>query len=180
MNTLWARRVAIAIILAVVALAARAAAQAPKSLALAKELATALDSKKLDAIAAKIPGEEDRYTAVLYFPGVQMLVIAGKYSAPALLDPKIAAKQYRDVYLELSGTVPKESKIFVMDMGAPGLNQKRIDGYFDTWTQGDKQVTFDGTWDAQKISEGDYMKQFTAADGEYSKILSALLTEAKK
>jgi hypothetical protein len=60
------------------------------------------------------------------------------------------------------------------------LNQKKTDGFFDTWSQGNKQVVFDGSWDAQKISEGDYMKQFAAADEEYTKILGALLAEAKK
>jgi hypothetical protein len=157
-----------------------ASAQSSKSMAVAKELAAALDAKKLDAIAAKLPSDPDRYVAALYFPGVQLLVIAGKYPAPVLLDPRIAQKQYRDVYMELSGTVPKESKIFVLDMGAPGLSPKKTDGYFDTWSMGDKQIVFDGNWDAQKLSESDYNKAFTAADEEYAKILSALLEEAKK
>jgi hypothetical protein len=161
-------------------LAAPAAAQTPKSPAVAKDLAAALDARKMDAVAAKMPGETDRYAAVLYFPGVQILVIAGKYPQPALMDPRLAQKQYRDIYTELSGTVAKESKIFVMDMGAPGLSPKKADGYFDTWTQGDKQVVFDGNWDAQKISEADYNKQFADADAEYTKILGALLAEAKK
>ena len=142
MKRRWALRVGAVMALAVMCLPAPAAAQVPKSLAAAKDLATALDAKKLDAIAAKLPGESDRYSAALYFPGIQLLVVAGKYPAPTLLDPRIAQKEYRDVYLELSGTVPKDSKIFVLDMGAPGLNQKKTDGFFDTWTQGDKQVVF--------------------------------------
>jgi hypothetical protein len=157
-----------------------ALAQTSKSAAVAKELATVMDGKKLDAIAAKVAPDSDRYVAALYFPGVQLLVIAGKYPAPVLLDPKITQKQYRDVYMELSGTVAKESKVFVMDMGVPGLTQKKADGLFDTWTQGDKQVIFDGNWDGQKISEADYNKTFSAADDEYTKMLSALLAEAKK
>ena len=169
-----------AVALAVLCLAVPAAAQVPKSLPVAKELATALEAKKLDSLAAKVPGEADRYVAALYFPGVQLLVIAGKYPQPTLLDPRIAQKQYRDVYSELSGTISKESKIFVLDMGVPGLNQKKADGFFDTWTQADKQVVFDGDWDAQKMSETDYMKQFADADAEYTKLLGALLAEAKK
>jgi hypothetical protein len=180
MTRRWACRIGavMGVFLACVPAAARA--QAPKSLAAGKDLAAALDAKKLDAIAAKIPGESDRYVAALYFPGLQLLVISGKYPAPTLMDPRVAQKQYRDVYLELSGTVPKESKIFVLDMGAPGLNAKKADGFFDTWTQADKQVVFDGSWDAQKISEADYTKRFAAADEEYTKILAALLAEAKK
>jgi hypothetical protein len=157
-----------------------ASAQVSKSATVAKDLTAALDAKKLDAIAAKLPSDPDRYAAALYFPGLQLLVISGTYAAPVLLDPRIAQKQYRDVYLELSGTIPKESKIFVLDMGAPGLTQKKTDGFFDTWTQGGKQIVFDGNWEAQKISESDYNKMFAAADEEYAKILDALLAEAKK
>jgi hypothetical protein len=157
-----------------------AAAQEAKSVAVAKQLAQALTDKKLDAIAAKYPSEPDRFVAALYFPGVQLLVISGTYSAPQLMDPRIALKQYRDIYLDLGGTSPKDSKIFVQDMGAPGLTSKKVDGLFDSWTQGDKQIVFDGDWDKQKISESDYQKTFAAADEEYTKILTALLAEAKK
>jgi hypothetical protein len=161
-------------------LSAAASAQSSKSLTVAKELTAALDAQKLDAIAARMPSDPDRYVAALYFPGAQLLVISGKYPAPQLMDPRIAQKQYRDVYMELSGTVPKESKIFVLDMGAPGLTQKKTDGFFDTWTQGDKQIMFDGNWDAQKMSEADYNKAYAAADEEYAKMLGALLEQVKK
>jgi hypothetical protein len=180
MNLRHARRGAIVMALAALCLAAPASAQVAKSLAVAKDLTAALEAKKLDAVAAKIPGDADNYAAALYFPGVQLLVIAGKYPQPTLMDPRVGMKQYRDIYTELSGTVSKDSKIFVLDMGAPGLTQKKIDGYFDTWTQGDKQVVFDGNWDAQKISEADYNKRFADADAAYTKILGALLAEAKK
>jgi hypothetical protein len=169
-----------AIALAGLVLPALAAAQVPTSQAAAKELTAALDAKKLDAIAAKLPGEGDRYAAALYFPNLQILVIAGKYQEPTLLNPQIGQKLYRDVYTELSGTVSKESKIFVLDMGAPGLTQKKVDGYFDTWTQAGKQVVFDGNPGAQKISSADYDKTFSDADAEYTRILGALLAEAKK
>ena len=164
----------------VLCLPALASAQLSKSETVAKDLTAALDAKKLDSIAAKLPPEPDRYVAALYFPGVQLLVVSGKYSAPQLLTPRLAQKQYRDIYMELSGTVPKESKIFVLDMGAPGLTPKKSDGFFDTWTGGDKQIVFDGNWDAQKISEADYNKSFATDDEEYAKILGALLAEAKK
>jgi hypothetical protein len=180
MDRRCALRVAAAMVFAALYVTAPAAAQIPKSLQVAKDLAAALDAKKLDAVAAKIPGETDRYVAALYFPGLQLLVIAGKYPQPALLDPRIEQKQYRDIYAELGGTVPKASKIFVLDMGMPGLSARKADGYFDSWTQGDKQVVFDGNWDAQKISEADYTKAFNDADAEYAKILGALLAEAKK
>lgn len=159
---------------------ASAAAQAPKSAAVAKELVQVMEEKKLDSVAAKIPTGQDMFAAALYFPNVQLLVISGRYTAPQLMEPRLAQKQYKDTYMELSGTVTPDTRIFVQDMGDPGLSQKKQDGMFDTWTQNGKPITFDGDHDAQKISEADYQKKFTAADEEYAKILSALLAEAKK
>ena len=157
-----------------------ASAQSSKSAAVAKELIQVMDQKKMDSIAAKMPAAKDQFAAALYFPGVQLLVIAGHYSAPQLMEPRLAGKAYRDTYMELTGTVTPETKIFVQDMGGPGLTEKKEDGMYDTWTQAGKPIMFDGDPDKQKISDEDYRKSFTAADEEYAKILSALLTEAKK
>jgi len=164
--------------LALVALPSVASAQASKSAAVAKELAQVMDQKKLDSIAAKLP--TGHYTAALYFPNVQLLVISGEYAAPQLMDPRLAAKQYRDTYMELSGTVTASSKIFVQDMGAPGLSQRKQDNMYDTWNQAGKIVMFDGDPDKQKMSDAEYQKTFAAADEEYTRILGALLAEAKK
>jgi hypothetical protein len=161
--------------------AAANAQQASKSAAVGKELITVMEAKKLDSIAAKVPGGgDDHFAAALYFPGVQLLVVSGHYSAPQLMEPRLAKKDYRDTYMELTGTVTPDTKVFVQDMGAPGLTQKKQDNMYDTWTQGGKPIMFDGDPDKQKISDADYAKNFTAADEEYSKILTALLAEAKK
>jgi hypothetical protein len=170
--------VAIAVLFA--CLPSTASAQASKSAAIAKELVQVMDGKKLDSIAAKIPNTDGNYAAALYFPNVQLLVISGHYSVPQLMEPRLAGKQYRDTYMELSGTVSPDSKIFVQDMGEPGLSAKRQDNMFDTWNRAGKIVVFDGDPDKQKMSDADYQKAFTAADEEYAKILSALLAEAKK
>ena len=159
---------------------ATSAQQASKSSAIAKELVTVMEAKKLDSIAAKVPGGDDHFAAALYFPGVQLLVISGHYSAPQLMEPRLAKKDYRDTYMELTGTVTPDTKVFVQDMGSPGLTQKKQDNLYDTWTQGGKPIMFDGDPDKQKMSDADYAKNFTAADEEYSKILNALLAEAKK
>ena len=151
-----------------------------KSAAVAKELVQVMEGKKLDSIAAKIPTADGHYAAALYFPNVQLLVISGHYSAPQLMDPRLVAKQYRDTYMELSGTVTPDTKVFVQDMGEPGLTMKRQDNLYDTWTRGAKVVMFDGDNDKQKISDAEYAKAFAAADEEYARILSALLAEAKK
>lgn len=157
-----------------------AVAQVSKSAAVAKELIQVMDAKKLDSIAAKTPAGEGHFAAALYFPNVQLLVISGHYSAPQLMEPRLAGKQYRDTYMELSGTVTPDTKIFVQDMGEPGLTPKKQDNMYDTWTRAGKVVMFDGENDKQKISDAEYAKTFAAADEEYARILTALLAEAKK
>ena len=156
------------------------AAQVSKSAAVAKELVQVMDAKKLDSIAAKTPLGDGHFAAALYFPNVQLLVISGHYSAPQLMEPRLAGKQYRDTYMELSGTVTPDSKIFVQDMGEPGLSSRKQENMYDTWTRAGKIVMFDGDNDKQKISDAEYAKAFAAADEEYASILGALLAEAKK
>src|SRR5918996_6252857 len=122
-----------------VSLASSAAAQTPsKSAAIAKELTQVMESKKLDSIAAKLPTGDGLFAAALYFPNVQLLVISGHYSAPRLMEPRLVAKQYRDTYMELSGTVTPDTRVFVQDMGEPGLTQKKQDNLYDTWTRAGK------------------------------------------
>jgi hypothetical protein len=162
------------------ALTATAEAQVTKSTAVAKELIQVMDAKKLDAIAAKTPTGEGHFAAALYFPNVQLLVVSGQYPAPQLMESRFGAKQYRDVYMELSGTVKADTKIFVQDMGEPGLTPRKQDNMYDTWTHAGKVVMFDGENDKQKISDAEYTKAFEAADEEYARILGALLAEAKK
>jgi hypothetical protein len=169
-----------AIVGLLVCLPSIASAQVSKSAAVAKELIQAMDAKKLDSIAAKLPTPEGHFAAALYFPNVQLLVISGHYSVPQLMDPRLAAKQYRDMYMELSGTVTADTKVFVQDMGEPGLTSRKQDNMYDTWTRAGKVVMFDGDNDKQKISDAEYEKAFAAADEEYARILGALLAEAKK
>jgi hypothetical protein len=172
---------AIAVVVMLVCVPALAMAQAAsKSAPIAKELVQVMDAKKLDSIAAKLTSPDGTYAAALYFPNVQLLVISGHYSAPQLMDPRLAGKQYRDTYMELSGTVTPDSKVFVQDMGEPGLSARRQDNMFDTWTRAGRIVTFDGEPEPQKMSDAEYQKAFVAADEEYARILSALLAEAKK
>jgi hypothetical protein len=160
-------------------LAASASAQESKSAPLAKQLAAALDAAKLDSIAAGDPDGPDVFSAALYFPGMQFLVVSGKYSVPQLLTTRLASKEYREVYLDLNGAAT--AKIFIEDPGADGLKAKRESNQpFDQMETGGKRTMFDGDWKAQKLSEQDYQKAFSAADERYAKILAALLAQLKK
>jgi len=177
-------RVAVRLSVAVavsLSLAPRALAQDGKSVALAKQLAAALDAAKLDSVAAKDPAAPDTFIAALYFPGAQLLVVSAKYTAPQLLDARLLKKEYRDTYLDLSSASVPDSKVFVQDAGADGIKAKREENQaFDIYEAAGKPTAFDGDWKRQKLSEQEYMKAFTSADDRYSGMLTALLAHLKK
>lgn len=158
-----------------------AAPQAPsRSQALAKDLTALLQAQKLDAVAAKTG--EDQFVAVLYIPGVQMLVVSARYTAPALLNEKIIGRQYRDVYLDLASASVPDSKLFIEDMQADGLRADR-DGNapFDIVTRGvGAAFALDGEHKKKKISQEEYQRTYAEFEGAYEKILTALLEQARK
>ena len=151
-------------------------AQESKSAALVKQLTAALDAGKLDAVAAKDPSAPDAFCAALYFPNSELLVVAARYSAPQLLADRVAKKEYRDAYIDLTSASMPETKVFVQDTAADGLKAQG----FDSYEEKGKTMTFDGDWKKQKISEQDYQKAFAAADARYVEILTALLAQLKK
>ena len=142
-------------------------------------LSAAVPASAQDSIAAKDPEAPDAFAAALYFPGMQLLVVSGKYSVPQLLVTRIANKEYRDVYLDLNGAAT--AKTFIEDPGADGLKARRENNQaFDQAEMSGKRIMFDGDWKAQKVSEPDYLKAFSAADDRYAQILTALLAQLKK
>ena len=158
-----------------------AVAQEGKSAPLAKQLASALTAAKLDSVAAKDPVRPNGYVGALYIPGVQLLVIAVDYPAPALLDPRLAKGEYRDVYIELNAAGVPGSKVFVEDLGGNGLFAKPADNNpMDMYEASGKRLMFDGEWGRQKMSEQDYMKGFASADERYAEMLTALIAQLKK
>ena len=156
----------------------QALAQDSKTATLAGELAKLLESRKLDSVAAKIEG--DQYAGALYFPGSQLLVVKARYIVPERMDVQLAGKQYRDVYIDLNSASVPDSKVLIADLGVNGLFARRRENQFDTADLSGKSYTFDGNWGKQKLSEQDYMKAFQAADGEYARILEALIAELQK
>jgi hypothetical protein len=166
-----------------------AAAQEPQSVALAKQLTALLDQQKLNSIAVKDATQIDLYYAALFYPG-QLLVVSARYKEPVLLTPKLAKKEYMEVYTDLNSASEPGSKVFVMDLGADGLRlrpaeNQPYDSFEEEVKEGAKLVvkryTFDGDWKKQGLkAEEEYTKAFSDADGKYSKILQALLAQAKK
>jgi hypothetical protein len=157
-----------------------AAPQDNKTQALAKQLTDLMQAQKLDAIAAKTG--EDHFAAILFIPGVQMLVVSARYTAPALLNEKILGRQYRDVYLDLASASVPDSKLFIEDMQSDGLRPERIgETPFDIVTKGvGAAFTCDGDHKKKKISEEEYRRTYADFEGAYEKILVALIEQAKK
>lgn len=184
MHTQFSRvlvRITVAATLVVAPLAAVGSAQQDgKSSSIAVELAKLMESRKLDSVAARLPAGPDEFVAALYFPG-QLLVVWAKYSAPALLNEKIAKGDYRDVYIDLNSASIANSKTLITDLGADGLKPRREENQpFDAQDSGGKSFQFDGSWREDKISEEEYMKTYASADDAYAKVLSVLLAELKK
>ena len=157
---------------------ALALAQGSRSSQPAIELVKMLDAMKLDAVAAKIEG--DQYVGALYFPGSQLLVVKARYIVPERMDAQLQGKNYRDVYIDLNSASIKDSKMLIADLGANGLQLGRRNQPYDTVDTGGKSVAFDGDWGKAKISEQEYTKAFETSDAEYTRMLEALVAQLKK
>jgi hypothetical protein len=163
----------------VLGLTVPAFAQDPPSSAPARELAQLLADKKLDSIAARMPGSPDEFAAALIFPG-QMIVVWAKFSAPAMLNEKIIKREFREAYLDLNSASTPESRHFVTDVGADGLRRGGKNQPADSHDVGAKNMRFDGSWKEDKMSEADYVKAHTEADAAYAKVLAVLIEQIKK
>ena len=153
-------------------------AQESRSSQLASELATVLDGARLDSIAARIAGDE--YVGALYFSGSQLLVVKARYMPSARIDGQVAERDYRGVYIELNSASIPDSKMLVSDAGVNGLRPRpRNDEPFDTVDMGGKSYAFDGEWGDADLSEGQYWEAFRMGDAEYTRMLEALIAQAK-
>jgi len=165
---------------AVLAAPAAVRAQEPKSTDLVKQLAQLLDEKKLDAIAAADAETPGVFVAALYFPGTQLLAVSAKYSAPQLLNDKLAKKDYHDVYVDLSAAYVAGTKMLVMDTFADGLVAKpKGDSPADSVDRPNGLVAFDGDPKKAKLSDADYAKAFGECDAAYAKMLQLLIAKLK-
>jgi hypothetical protein len=151
-----------------------------KSAPLATELVKLLDSMKLDAVAGARAANNE-YVAAMYFPGTQLIVVNAKTTVPDRMKYLMLQKSYKDLYVELNGAVDQESKTFVSDLGANGLQFKREkDQPFDTVDAPGKSTAFDGDWRKAKMSEEEYTRIYVAQDEAYSQMLQAVIDTLKK
>jgi hypothetical protein len=168
-------------LLVVLIWAGPAYAQDSKSAPLAAELVSAMGAAKLGSIAAKDPATPDVFIGALHLPGLQLLAISGKYQAPALLDERLAKREYREIYIELNSASDPASRVLVTDLGVNGLVARpEGDAPADTYEAARKATVFNRDWRKQQISEEEYLKVYSEADARYAQMLSALLAQLKK
>jgi hypothetical protein len=146
---------------------------------LAKQLASRLSERRLDAFAVRDPSEPDRFVAALFFADAQLLVISARYASPPVMDTKLAQRQYRDVYLDLQGSSVPNSSWFLQDMDADGLCRER-DQAADVLYDGKPAPTiFDGDWKKHGLSAEAYQQQLSLTDDQYSRLLQTLLSQVE-
>jgi len=172
-------RLRVGVLLCALIVPSAALAQESKSAAVASELARLLDQAKLDSIAAKHDAA-GQYVSALYIAGSQLLVVSAKYSVPSRMDSLLAQKSYQEIYQDLNSASERQSKVFVMDLGANGLRFKQEKNELDTADVSGKSVVFDGDWGKAKISEAEYRKAFETTDAQYTQMLQALIVALKK
>ena len=169
-------------LLMLVVMSTAAAAQEAKSAALAKELTSLLDAAKLTAIAAKDSSDPEAFVAAMYFSGSQLLIVSAKYTPAVLLTQKLDKKDFQEAYIDLNSASIASTRVFIEDLGADGLKAEHEEGTaFDSIDRGGKRTIFDANWRKdQKISDEQYAKLFADADALYSRLLQALITQAKR
>jgi hypothetical protein len=150
------------------------AAQEGASTAATKRLITALADASLDSIATVDPAESGAFVAALHIKGGQLLVVRAHHPSVEALSARLAARQFRDAYMDLQATPTTQGKLFVMDSGADGLpgdddQPANVDVVYE---DGTRQTMFNGAR-AQKLRD-EYRKQLHDADAKYTRLLNVL------
>lgn len=154
------------------------AAQDSKSAPLARELAQLLEASKADSIGAADP-TTGGFVAAIYIPGTQLLVAGGKFATPDIGTYRIGQKEFRELYMDLTGGSDPASRIFAEDMSANGILPKTSrDIPADTWAVAGTKHAFEGPKKA-KLKDEEYTRLYAEADAQYARILALLISQAK-
>lgn len=154
------------------------AAQDRASVAATQNLISGLSEAAMDSIAAADPTEPGAFVAALHINGGQLLVVRARHPSVAALSARLAARQFRDIYIDLQATPTPQGKVFVMDSGADGLpdDAEQPSNVDVVYEDGTRQVMFNGAR-AQTLSGDEYRQQLQTADSKYTRLLN-VLTEA--
>lgn len=144
------------------------------SATLAAELTSLMAGRQLEALAGKDTIDADRYVAALAMPG-QLLVVSARHATPVHLETKIAAGEFREVYLDLNGASLAGTRILITDAGANGLRamHETVD-VVDRGAAG--TIRLDGNPSGQRLSRTAYRSAVADADAQYARMLRVLLT----
>jgi len=156
------------------------------SSAKAKEVMALMTTKKIEALAVREAGSNDRFVAVMAVPNVQLLVVTATYSRPTDIEYYIYQKDHVNAYRNLKTAALATNRFFVEDILGDGLvavPEKK--GVPDSVTVDAKQQVFDGPADPKKrndtrMAADAYAKSFADMDQRYAKALESLLVELKK
>jgi hypothetical protein len=164
--------------LAVALFLAAASLSAGTSTELAADVVKLMEQRNLDTIAAAHPTDPGRFIAAMHIKGVQLLVISGRYAAPAYLKEALIKNDYRKVYLDLNSAADKEGRLFITDSQANGLRAtpEKNTPFDISWRDMSAQVLYNNDWKGQKLKEADYRKRFTEDEAEYAAMLEVLKT----
>ena len=141
-----------------------------------RHLIAALNEAGLESIASIDPTEPGAFVAALHIKGGQLLVVRARHPSVDAVSARLAARQFRDVYMDLQATPTPQGKLFVMDSGADGLpvdadQPANVDVLYE---DGTRQIVFNGAR-AQKQSGDDYRQQLQDADTKYTRLLTLLI-----
>jgi hypothetical protein len=163
-------------------LAATPVTAQPASAPAARELASLMQQQRLETIAARVPETPDTFVAALHMPGQQLILVSGRYAAPALIREKIILGRYRDAYQDLYGASDVASRWVIEDLRADGLRAVPEKGAAsDAYTTGGGDlVPLDGDWKRRKLSQDAYMDAFQRADASYATMAAVLVSELKR
>ena len=143
---------------------------------LAADVVKLMEQGNLDTIAAAHPTDPGRFIAAMHIKGVQLLVISGRYSAPALMKETLLKRDYRQAYLDLNSAADRQGRLFITDSQANGLRvTPEKNAPFDiSWRDMTAQVSYNNDWKGQKLTEANYRKRFTEDETEYAAMLEIL------
>jgi hypothetical protein len=154
-------------------------AQPSTSAPVARELSQAMTSRQLTTFATADPQRPDEYVAVMFFPDVQLLVVAGRPLDPAGAKWQAEGKDHAGLYATLQQAVVPESKMFVQDLKADGLAARAKDTVDIVYDKVVNQLIFDGDPGKRRLSDAKYVEQFNAEDARYRRLLEVLLAALK-
>jgi hypothetical protein len=176
--TLWTsgRLLLLAVIVTVLSAFGIEAAQDGPSFTATQHLISALNEAGLDSIASIDPTEPGAFVAALHIKGGQLLVVRARHPSVEALSVRLAARQFRDIYMDLQATPTPQGKVFVMDSGADGLpsDSEQPSNVDILYEDGTRQVMFNGAR-AQKLSADQYRHQLQDADAKYRRLLNVLV-----